>query len=92
MSEPKPVYTFYLEATTFIRFPSDRQFQDFREEMADRYQNSMVRTSRDQVRADGSTIAKVNHSRNLGAEIKGRAYGFHDGESISTVFHGDRPL
>jgi len=80
-------YTFYREATTTIRFPSDRQFAEYRDDMTDRYQQSMVRVSRSQVRPDGSVFAEVRHSSNLGAEIRGRAVGHYDGSTINTIYN-----
>ena len=78
---------FTTEVTTYIRFPSDRQFAAYREEIEDRYDVRMVRISRDQVRRDGSTVAIVSHASNLGAELKGLAYGHFDGNSEASVEH-----
>jgi len=75
---------FTHEATTIIRFSSDRQFAEFRTEVEKRYDSRMVRVSRYQVRK-GVTHAIVSHASNLGAELKGLAYGHFDGHSLPTI-------
>ena len=81
---------FANEATTVIRFPSDRQFAAYRAEVEDRYDARMVRVVRHAVHTDArGTVAHVHHSRGLGAELKGLAYGQFDGATLSTTFHND---
>lgn len=78
---------FTHEATTEIRFPSDREFAAFRAEVEDRYDGRMVRVERVRVYVDGrGTVAAVHHARGMGAEVKGLAYGRFNGHTINTIF------
>lgn len=79
---------FTTEATTVIRFPSDRQFALYRDEIADRYDSRMVRVQRVSVGPKGTT-AEVYHSRGLGAELKGLAYSTFDGSTVRTIYPGE---
>jgi hypothetical protein len=81
--------SFNHEATTLIEFPTDRQYAAFRDELEDRYSALMVTVNRERTTVEGRTTAAVRHSRNLGAEIKGLAYGYFDGNSINTIYHGE---
>jgi hypothetical protein len=66
-----------------------RQYAAFRDELEDRYSALMVTVNRERTTVEGRTTAAVRHSRNLGAEIKGLAYGYFDGNSINTIYHGE---
>ena len=73
------------EATTVIRFPSDHNFTNFREAVYDRYDPRMVKINRLRVFRDG-VDAEVHHSRGLGAELRGLAYGSFEGHTINTIY------
>lgn len=79
------------EATTEIRFPSDRHFSEFRDEVKSKYSPAMVRVERCAVYTDGrGTLAEVHHSRGLGAELKGLAHSRHEGNSVRTIFNEEK--
>jgi hypothetical protein len=77
---------FTNEATTVIRFQTDGDFYHFREAVEDRYDGRMVRVRRSKVSLTKGTYAEVYHSRGLGAELKGLAYGQFSGHTISTTY------
>lgn len=80
-SDELRTYVYTDEATTFIRFPSDRQFVLYREDLEKRYSAAMVRVTRHAVLKD-ATVACVEHASNLGAELRGLAYGHYDGHTV----------
>ena len=85
---------FTSEATTLLRFPSDRQFVAYRDEVEDRYDGRMVRVKRGVVFTNGESfsilggcvMATVHHSRGLGAELRGLAYSQFDGTTVNTIY------
>lgn len=72
---------FTNEAETVIRFRTDHNFVGFREDVKDRYDPRMVRVDRYRVYKDG-VDALVSHVSNLGAELRGLAFGHFDGKTV----------
>lgn len=80
---------FTNEATTVIRFETDGDFGRFRDAVEDRYDGRMVRVQRSDVLTRG-TYAAVYHSRGLGAELRGLAYGHFNGHTVNTIYNPEK--
>ena len=77
-------HDFTHEATTILQFASDGDFAAYRDVIRDRYSVHMVAVKRHKVDGQGRTQARVRHSRGLGAEVRGLAFGTWGAETLAT--------
>lgn len=81
-------YKFTDEATTIIRFPSVRDFEEYRNAVHERYDARMALVNWFKVPAKEAWVeGRVRHSAGIGAELRGLAYAHHNGETVSTIDH-----
>ena len=87
--------SFTHETTTIIRFPSHQQFVAFRDDVEDRYDGRMVAVKRGAACSSGASfrgargcvLATVHHSRGIGAELRGLAFGRYEGWILNALCH-----